>query len=76
MLRVEFSDGTTYLIDPFKSLDNGKTEKIVFNAIQPSNGDDIGEVVYRGPDPKDALFSWRTRKKIGRFLRAYKKVYI
>lgn len=76
MLRVEFSDGTTYLIDPFKSLDNGKTEKIVFNAIQPSNGDDIGEVVYRGSDPKASLFSWQTRKKIGRFLRAYKKVYL
>ena len=75
-LRVEHPDGSTYLINPSQNRDNGKTEKISFSAMQPSKEDSIGEVFYHGPDPKDSIFSWRTRKKINRFLKAYKKVYI
>jgi hypothetical protein len=76
MLRVEFPDGSTYLLDPLKRQNNGNAEKIPFNVIQPPSENDIGEVVYRGPDTKNSLFNWRTRKKIKRFLNAYKQVYI
>ncbi|WP_321495894.1 polysaccharide deacetylase family protein [uncultured Desulfobacter sp.] len=75
-LRVEHSNGITYLINPNKSLNNGQIDKIPFNVIQSPNGDATGEVVYRGPDPKDSIFSWQKRKKIKRFLNAYKEVYI
>lgn len=76
MLRVEFPDGSTYLLDPLKKQNNGNAEKIPFNVIQPPSENDIGEVIYRGPDTKNSLFNWRTRKKIKRFLNAYKQVYI
>lgn len=73
-IRVEFSEGETYLVRPTDCPPPGQPRKILtrFQPAQMPAADDVGEVVYRGPDSPPAP----RRRTIRRFLRAYSQVYL
>jgi len=72
-IRVEFSGGETYLVRPTDCPSQGRPRQMLtsFQPAQMPVANDVGEVVYRGPDSPSAP----RRRTIRRFLRAYSQVY-
>ncbi len=74
-LRVEFSDGSTYLVAPGECEGRGLPRKALrpYEPLRLAEPRDVGEVVYRGPAERQ---SHLVRRTLRRYLQAYSSVYL
>lgn len=78
MIHVEFPDGASYMVDPTTCHPSGlpRNTMLPFTSLQMPAADDVGEVVYQGPDPAGSFLNYRTKRTIRRFAEAYYRVYM